>query len=100
MSVSLTTINTITEMKKELFTQKDIAELLNISESTVSRVLSEKTGKKQRAIADRMEYFMGGAIKGTGCYENGREIIEFTDITYEEASLAEMLENIETIKDL
>jgi len=100
MSVSLTTINTINEMKKELFSQKEIAELLHVSESTVSRVLSEKSGDKQRAIADRMEYFLGGAIRGTGCYENGHEIIELVDSTFEEVSAMEMLENIETINDL
>ncbi len=98
MSVDLKTINTINEMKKELFSQKEIAELLHVSESTVSRVLADKTGSKQRAIADRMEYFIGGAIKGTGCYENGKEIVELVDSTFEEVAAIEMLNNIEIVE--
>lgn len=97
--INLITIHTIGEMKKEGFTQKEIAKLLGLTQSTISKVLSGVSGNKVREIADRMEYFTGGAAGGTGCYLNGIQIKELVDPTFEEVAFDEMLQNIELFED-
>ena len=60
-------INAIKAMDGEGMTQKEIGIAMGIDQSTVSRVLGGGTSDIDR-IADRMEYFLGGATVDSGCY--------------------------------
>ena len=93
-------MNSIREMSKEGMSQKDIAYVMECSRQTISAVLNERLTEVDQ-IADRMEHFVGGAIGGTGNFENGEEMIEFTDPTFEQVAFEEELEQfIEDLEDI
>ena len=83
-------LHNIREMAKEGMSQKDIAYVMETNQSTISRVLTGERGEQIDRLADRTEYFLGGI--STGCYENGEEMGEFIDPTFESVAFEEEME--------
>lgn len=95
----------IKQMKEAGMSVEDIAYVMERGKSTIYDILNDKYGERQEKIADRMEYFLGGATKDDGCYvtswyedENGELVItqqnsgEINDPTSEEADWERFLE--------
>lgn len=61
-------MHTIMSMKREGMSVKDIAFVMDTSETTIYNVLRGEHSNQDR-IADRMEYFLGGSTMDDGCYQ-------------------------------
>lgn len=72
----------IEQLAEDGLTQTDIAEKTGYAISTVGRVLNGDSGKKQREIADRWEYFSSQ----TDSQPEGRE---YSDPTFDTVALME-----------
>jgi len=83
-------LHSIREMAKEGMSQKDIAYVMECSPSTISLILNGKRGEEIDRLADRTEYFLGGISSGN--YENGEEMIEFSDPTSETVEFEQEME--------
>ena len=95
--LKLMTIYAVNNLIEAGNTRDSVAHQLGISRSAVDRAISGKTGSKQRQIADRMEYFLGGATKDSGCYctnLGGRrvEMTDYSDPTFDTVAFLEEYE--------
>ena len=66
--ITLATAHKIHVLRKQGSTQTQIADDLQLAQSTVSRVLSGDSLSRIRRVADRMEAFVGGVVVGNGNY--------------------------------
>ena len=67
-NINLTQAFKIKSMSRRGVSNKDIASALGIHRNTVSNILRDKGLARIRHVADRMEYFLGGAVIGEGNY--------------------------------
>lgn len=92
MSVSKMDCWMVERMDEAGHSVEEIAYAMECSEKTVGRILAGKGPTKQNAIADRMEYFIGGAVPNSGNYLNGELIASESDPTAEEADWERFVE--------
>lgn len=104
MKLTKMDMHSIKEMKKEGMSVKDISYVMEKSEKTIYNVINGEHTNQDR-IADRMEAFIGGAVKDSGCYstesfedDNGETVVyqqsqgEYDNPTLEIVEFEEELE--------
>ena len=62
----------IREAYEDGLTQEELALIFGVDQGRISRIV-KKRRDKQDEIADRMEYFLGGATVDDGCYTAPRD---------------------------
>ena len=85
-------INAIKAMDGEGMTQKEIGIAMGIHRNTVGNVLGGGQVDIDR-IADRMEYFLGGATVDSGCYRAVPEVDQYEGGESEEWQRSDGKEN-------